>query len=48
VCPGGSGELRRDGGRRCWGGTYLIRIIIDIFRTILYINLFFKRNLKKY
>jgi hypothetical protein len=43
---GGSGEPGRDGGRRCWGETYLIRTIIDIFSTILYINLFFKRNLK--
>jgi hypothetical protein len=40
----GSGEPWRDGGRRCWGETYLIRIIIDIFSTILKINLFFKRN----
>jgi hypothetical protein len=39
---GGSGEPRRDGSRRCWGETYLIRIIIHIFSTILYINLFFK------
>jgi hypothetical protein len=30
---GGSGEPGRDGGRRCWGETYLIRIIIDIFST---------------
>jgi hypothetical protein len=35
---GGSGEPGRDGGRRCWGETNLIRIIIDIFSTILYIN----------
>jgi hypothetical protein len=35
---GGSGELGRDGGRRCWGEKNLIRIIIDIFSTILYIN----------
>jgi hypothetical protein len=28
----------RDGGRRCWGETNLIRIIIDIFSIILYIN----------
>jgi hypothetical protein len=39
VCvEGGSGELGRDGGRRCWGETNLIRIIIDIFSTICYIN----------
>jgi hypothetical protein len=43
---GGSGEPGRDGGRRCWGETFLIRLIIDIFSTILYINLFFKRNYK--
>jgi hypothetical protein len=41
---GGSGEPGRDGGRRYLGETYLIRIIIDIFSTILYINLFFKIN----
>jgi hypothetical protein len=41
---GGSGEPGRDGSRRGWGETYLIRIIIDIFSTILYINLFCKRN----
>jgi hypothetical protein len=35
---GGSGEPGRDGGRQCRGETYLIRIIIDIFTTILYIN----------
>jgi hypothetical protein len=35
---GGSGEPRWDGNRRCWGETNLIRIIIDIFSTILYIN----------
>jgi hypothetical protein len=36
---GGSGEPERDGGRRCWGETNLIRIIIiDMFSTILYIN----------
>jgi hypothetical protein len=35
---GGSGEPGRDGGQRCWGETNLIRIIIDIFSTILYIN----------
>jgi hypothetical protein len=34
---GGSGEPGRDFGRRCWGETNLIRIIIDIFSTI-YIN----------
>jgi hypothetical protein len=33
-------EPGRDGGQRCWGETYLIRIIIHIFSTILYI--FFK------
>jgi hypothetical protein len=27
---GGSGESWRDGGRRCWGETYLIRIIIVV------------------
>jgi hypothetical protein len=43
---GGSEEPGRDGGRRCWGETFLISIIIDIFSTILYINLFFKRNYK--
>jgi hypothetical protein len=31
---GGSGEPGRDSVRRCWGKTYLIRIIIDIFSTI--------------
>jgi hypothetical protein len=36
---GGSGEPGRDGGRRCWGETNLIIIIIiDIFSTMLYIN----------
>jgi hypothetical protein len=35
---GGSGEPGRYGGRRCWGEENLIRIIIDIFGTILYIN----------
>jgi hypothetical protein len=35
---GGSGEPGRDGGRRCRGETNLIRIIRDIFSTILYIN----------
>jgi hypothetical protein len=32
------GSRGRDGGRRCWGETNLIRIIIDIFSTILYIK----------
>jgi hypothetical protein len=31
----GAGARQR---RRCWGETNLIRIIIDIFSTILYIN----------
>jgi hypothetical protein len=35
---GGSGEPGRRGGRRCWGETNLVRIIIDIFSTKLYIN----------
>jgi hypothetical protein len=32
---GGSGEPGLDGGWQRWGETNLIRIIIDIFRTIL-------------